>query len=57
MTDNGLQRLPERSGEVIDRFSSVSFHWNGKKLKGFSGDTIASALMANDVKVVSRSMK
>lgn len=50
-------RLPPRPGEVIDRSSSVRFTWNGDVLTGFRGDTIASALMANDVRIVSRSMK
>ena len=52
-----MSRLPQQSGEVIDRSSTVKFTWNGKSLKGFAGDTIASALMANDVEIVSRSMK
>ncbi len=50
-------RLPRQPGEVIDRSSSVRFAWNGNDLTGFHGDTIASALMANDVRIVSRSMK
>ena len=37
-------RLPAPLGEVIDRSSAISFTWNGKKLQGFEGDTIASAL-------------
>ena len=37
------QRLPAPLGEVIDRSSAISFTWNGKKLQGFEGDTIASA--------------
>lgn len=51
------QRLQPQPGEVIDRSSAITFSWNGTKLKAFEGDTIASALMANDVKIVSRSMK
>ncbi len=50
-------RLSVQSGEVIDRSSSLRFTWNGKSLTGLGGDTIASALMANDVRIVSRSMK
>jgi len=50
-------RLPQQSGEVIDRSSGVDFVWNGTRLSGFQGDTIASALMANGVRTVSRSIK
>ncbi len=50
-------RLPAGSGEVIDRSKSIRFSWNGKKLKGFQGDTIASALMANGEHIMGRSMK
>lgn len=51
------QRLPSSAGEVIDRSRTVPFTWNGTSLSGFAGDTIASALMANGVDVMSRSMK
>ena len=52
-----IRRLPSSAGEVIDRRRPLSFTWNGKKLSGFAGDTIASALAANGVTVMSRSMK
>ena len=56
--DTGVRRLDTpRSGEVIDRSSTVTFTFNGKKMRGFEGDTIASALMGNGIRVVSRSMK
>jgi len=51
------KRLPHQSGEVIDRSSTVSFSWNGKTISGLEGDTIASALLANGERIVSRSMK
>lgn len=51
------RRLPPQSGESIDRNAPVSFRWNGKRLSAVRGDTIASALTANGVRVVSRSMK
>ena len=50
-------RLPPRPGEVIDRSRPVDFTWNGRAISGFAGDTIASALTAAGVRVVSRSMK
>jgi len=50
-------RLPSTEGEVLDRTTALSFTWNGKKLKGFEGDTIASALLANGQTIFGRSMK
>ena len=50
-------RLPVQAGEVIDRDTPINFTWNGNPLFGHAGDTIASALMANGVRIVSRSMK
>ena len=50
-------RLPAGTGEIIDRSKSIRFSWNGKKLTGFQGDTIASALMANGEHIMGRSMK
>jgi sarcosine oxidase subunit alpha len=44
-------------GRVIDRTKPVSFRWNGKNLRGFAGDTLASALLANGETLVGRSFK
>ena len=44
-------------GGHIDRSQAIHFRWNGRKLAGFAGDTIASALIANDIAVVGRGMK
>ena len=52
-----MSRLPLQSGEVIDRSRPVEFTWNGRPMSGFEGDTIASALVAGGVRVISRSMK
>lgn len=51
-----MRRL-SNGGSQIDRSTPISFTWNGKKLRGFAGDTIISALAANGVDVFSRSMK
>jgi sarcosine oxidase subunit alpha len=48
-------RLP--SGGRIDRSKPLSFRFNGKKLTGYAGDTLASALLANGVTLVGRSFK
>ncbi|WP_292271514.1 sarcosine oxidase subunit alpha family protein, partial [Mesorhizobium sp.] len=42
---------------LIDRSTPLSFRFDGKTLSGFQGDTLASALVANGVKLVGRSFK
>jgi len=44
-------------GGHIDRSQAIHFRWNGRKLAAFAGDTVASALIANDIPIVGRSMK
>ena len=51
MTTRG--RLP--TGGRIDRSRPIHFSFDGRKMSGFAGDTLASALVANDVKLVGRS--
>ncbi|MHC0054901.1 sarcosine oxidase subunit alpha family protein [Actibacterium sp. D379-3] len=41
----------------IDRRVSVPFSFDGARLHGHEGDTLASALLANDVRLVGRSFK
>jgi heterotetrameric sarcosine oxidase alpha subunit len=48
-------RLP--SGGLIDRSKPLSFTFDGTPYQGFTGDTLASALIANGVKLVGRSFK
>jgi sarcosine oxidase subunit alpha len=48
-------RLSE--GGLVDRTKSLRFSFNGRKLKGFDGDTLASALLASGVRLVGRSFK
>ncbi len=48
-------RLAE--GGRIDRERPVSFEFNGVRLTGYAGDTLASALIANGVHLVGRSFK
>ena len=45
------------SGGIIDRTRPLRFTFNGKSFSGFEGDTLASALLANDVYPVARSLK
>ncbi|WP_214475623.1 sarcosine oxidase subunit alpha family protein [Mesorhizobium sp. dw_380] len=49
------QRLPV--GGRIDRSRPIEFSFDGRKLTGYRGDTLASALLANDVTLVGRSFK
>lgn len=42
---------------IIDRTRPVSFRFDGREYGGYKGDTLASALLANDVKLVGRSFK
>ncbi len=41
----------------INWSKKLSFKWNNKKYFGYEGDTLASALMANNIKIVGRSFK
>src|SRR2546421_12657732 len=50
-------RLDPRDGERIDRGSPVEFTYDGKRVSGFAGDTIGSALFAGGRRVFSRSFK
>jgi sarcosine oxidase subunit alpha len=51
------QNLRVKSSNFIDETTRVSFKFNGKIYYGFKGDTLASALLANDVHLVGRSFK
>ena len=44
-------------GGQIDRSQAVGFSFDGKRYQGFKGDTLASALLANDVRLIGRSFK
>jgi len=50
-----MSRLP--TGGQVDRSLALSFSFDGRELAGFAGDTLASALVANGVKLVGRSFK
>lgn len=53
----GSERLPVQAGERIDRTRLVRFRFNKQTYVGYDGDTIASALAANGVRVFTRSFK
>jgi sarcosine oxidase subunit alpha len=48
-------RLP--TGGAVDRGRPLAFTFDGKPYLGFTGDSIASALLANGVRIVGRSFK
>ncbi len=48
-------RIPDKG--LIDRGAPVTFRFDGAAYHGFAGDTLASALLANGVRLVGRSFK
>ncbi len=44
------------TGGSIDRSQPLNFVFDGQQYTGFAGDTLASALLANDVRQVARSV-
>ena len=51
------KNLRVKTSKFIDETYKVSFKFNGKTYYGFKGDTLASALLANDIHLVGRSFK
>jgi sarcosine oxidase, subunit alpha len=50
-------RLPAQPSERIDRQRPIAFTFSGRRIEGFEGDTIGSALYAAGLRVFSRSFK
>ncbi|MGJ8626670.1 MAG: sarcosine oxidase subunit alpha family protein [Sulfitobacter sp.] len=44
-------------GRLLNKSKPLNFTFNGKQLRGYEGDTLASALLANDQMLVGRSFK
>ena len=57
MSAHEAWRLDPQPGEVIDRTTTLRFTWNRTPRRAYAGDTIASALAADGVRVFSRSFK
>jgi Uncharacterized NAD(FAD)-dependent dehydrogenases len=51
------ENLRVKASNFIDETTRVSFKFNGKNYYGFKGDTLASALISNNVHLVGRSFK
>jgi methylglutamate dehydrogenase subunit C len=46
-----------KKGGLVDRSTVLDFKFDGKSFTGHQGDTLASALIANDVHLMGRSFK
>ena len=57
MNAAGLSQRNRIAGGFIDRSKPLSFRFDGQHYTGFSGDTLASALLANNVRLIGRSFK
>ena len=51
------KELRINKNNFVDKTTRLSFKFNGQKLFGFKGDTLASALLANNIHLVGRSFK
>jgi sarcosine oxidase subunit alpha len=52
-----MKRLSTITTQRVDASEVISFSWQGHQMKGLAGDSVASALFANDVRIFSRSLK
>jgi len=51
------KKLRINTSKFIDQTNRISFIFNGKNYYGCKGDTLASALLANDIHLIGRSFK
>ena len=51
------KNLRVKTSKLIDETYKISFKFNGSTYYGYKGDTLASALLANDIHLVGRSFK
>ena len=51
------QPFRNSTGGAIDRSRAIRFRFDGEAYEGYAGDTLASALLANGVRIVARSFK
>ena len=52
-----MTQVNRLDGGLIDRNTPLSFSFDGRQLTGYAGDTLASALVANGIRLVGRSFK
>ena len=51
------QPFRDAQGGLVDRDRELRFEFDGRPLRGYAGDSVASALLANGVRTVGRSFK
>ena len=51
------KNLRFKSSKLVDETYRISFKFNNNTYYGYKGDTLASAILANDVHLVGRSFK
>ncbi|MEM1072826.1 MAG: sarcosine oxidase subunit alpha family protein [Pseudomonadota bacterium] len=52
-----MTQINRVTGGQIDRAKTLKFHFDGRTYRGHPGDTLASALLANGVRLMGRSFK
>ena len=52
-----MSQINRLSGGLVDHAAPVSFTFDGQSYQGLAGDTLASALLANGVRLMGRSFK
>ena len=52
-----MSQINRIDGGLINREKVLNFTFNGQILKGYEGDTLASALLANNKHLIGRSFK
>src|SRR5210317_823180 len=54
---NQMNKHSRIKSYLLESNKEINFEFNGKKYKGFRGDTLASALLANNIILIGRSFK
>ena len=52
-----MTSLRKKNYGKINRDKRILFTWDNKEYSGYEGDSLASALLANDIRIVGRSFK
>ena len=51
------RRLPPHPSQIIDQSKPISFEYEGRRVSGYEGDTVASAMYASGIDIFGRSFK
>jgi len=52
-----MTQINRLAGGQVDQTKTLNFHFDGAAYRGHPGDTLASALLANGVRLMGRSFK